>query len=103
MSAREERVLRSIWRILAVCVVVAAVVLLPEVASADMGPGPVNLLGSEFGVEAVAMIILAVLIVGSIALAWFKLRRIARQTRAEQAAVAESGLTPDGPGDRGGE
>jgi hypothetical protein len=41
VSARGERVLRSICRILAVCVVVATVVL-PEVASADMAPGPVG-------------------------------------------------------------
>lgn len=103
MSARGERVLRSTCRILAVCVVAVATVALPEVASADMGPGPVDLLGSEFGVEAVAMIVVAVIIVAASVLAWFRLLRMARQTHVEQAAVTEISHTPSGPGDGGGE
>ncbi len=85
------------------CVVAVATVVLPEVASADMGPGPVYLLGSEFGVEAVTMIVLAVVIVAASVLAWFRLRRMARQTHVEQAAVTETSDTPSGPADGGGE
>lgn len=80
--------------VLAAAIVAAAILAWPEIARADMGPGPIEVLGSDIAFDSVVKAWLAALAVGLAILAWVMLRRAATAARVSRAVVRAGGEAP---------